>query len=74
MEAHQIGRSAQVLPPRLLLTVEDAARALSISRTSMFALIKSGQVVSVKVGVLRRVPADALTTYITELTRAHNAA
>jgi excisionase family DNA binding protein len=73
MRTHEIDQVAPV-PPRLLLTVEDAAHALSISRTSMFALIKNGQIGSVKVGHLRRIPADALTTYITELGRAHYAA
>jgi excisionase family DNA binding protein len=51
----------------MLLTVEAAAVRLSIGRTSMFALIKAGEVESVKVGHLRRVPADALTRYVQQL-------
>ncbi|MGH3517335.1 MAG: helix-turn-helix domain-containing protein [Haloechinothrix sp.] len=52
---------------RVLLTVEDAARQLSIGRTTMFALIRTGQIRTVRIGQLRRVPADALTDYVTHL-------
>lgn len=54
-------------PERVLLTVEQAALRLSISRTKMFQLIKYGEVRSVRIGRSRRVPADALTTYIERL-------
>jgi excisionase family DNA binding protein len=53
--------------PRVMLTVEEAARRLSIGRTNMFALLKTGAIESVKVGRLRRVPDDAINTYITLL-------
>jgi excisionase family DNA binding protein len=49
--------------PRVLLTAEEAAERLNIGRTTMFALIKSGAVESVKVGRLRRVPEAALAAY-----------
>lgn len=46
-------------PEPFLLTVEEAAQRLRIGRTTMFELIRTGQVKSVKVGSLRRVrPAD----------------
>lgn len=54
-------------PPRELLRVEEAAARLAIGRTYMFALLRDQLIDSVKVGRLRRVPADALTTYITRL-------
>jgi excisionase family DNA binding protein len=50
--------------PRRMLTVEQAAEALGIGRTSMFALIKSGEVKSVRIGHSRRVPADAIAAYV----------
>jgi excisionase family DNA binding protein len=53
---------------RTLLTVEAAARQLSIGRTTMYALIKSGAVLSVRVGQRRLVPADALNAYVWQLT------
>ncbi|MCA1695185.1 MAG: helix-turn-helix domain-containing protein, partial [Actinobacteria bacterium] len=37
-----------------LLTVEDAARRLSVGRTTMYALLKDGQINSVRIGRLRR--------------------
>ncbi|CAL99815.1 helix-turn-helix domain-containing protein [Saccharopolyspora erythraea] len=54
---------------RLLLTVEQAARRLSVGRTTMFKLIKSGDVDSVRIGHARRVPVEALTAYIDRLAR-----
>lgn len=54
-------------PTLVLLTVEEAARRLGIGRTTCFALIASGDLESVKVGSLRRVPADALVTYVRRL-------
>ena len=61
-------------PTRTLLSVEAAATQLSIGRTTMYALIKSGAIGSVKVGRLRRVPAEALTTYTARLIAEQNAA
>jgi excisionase family DNA binding protein len=54
-------------PARTLLTVEQAAEQLSIGRTTVYALIKSGEITSVHVGRLRRVPADALDAYVRRL-------
>ncbi|NES28957.1 helix-turn-helix domain-containing protein [Micromonospora terminaliae] len=50
-----------------MLTVEEAAQQLRIGRTQMFALIKSQQVSSVKIGRSRRVPRAALDTYVEQL-------
>lgn len=57
-------------PTLLLLTVEEAARRLGIGRTTCFALIASGEIESVKVGNLRRIPADALAVYVARLRKA----
>lgn len=67
-------RAEQPAPARELLTVEAAAARLAIGRTTMFALLRSKAVESVKVGNLRRVPADAITAYITRLATEQNAA
>lgn len=56
-------------PPRVLLTVEDAAQRLSIGRTTMYALIRDRQIRTVQIGHLRRVPHDALTDYAAGLTQ-----
>jgi excisionase family DNA binding protein len=54
--------------PRILLSVEAAAEQLSYSRTRVYALLKTGEIESVKVGRLRRIPADALAAYVNRLT------
>ena len=40
----------------------------------MYALLKNGDVASVRIGRLRRVPAEALTTYTARLIAEQNAA
>lgn len=60
--------------PRTLLTVEAAAEQLSIGRTTMYALIKAGEILTVRIGHLRRVPAVALAAYVDSLTTAATAA
>ena len=54
-------------PLPLVLTVEQAAERLGVGRTVMYALVSSGAVESVLIGRLRRVPADALVTFLDEL-------
>ena len=54
-------------PVRLLLTVEEAADRLGIGRTLMYALVKDGDIESVRIGRLRRIPADALPAYLDQL-------
>ncbi len=51
----------------LLLTVEQAAQRLGIGRTSLYALLKAGEIESVPVGRLRRVPAECLDEYVQRL-------
>jgi excisionase family DNA binding protein len=58
---------------RLLLTVVDAARRLEVSRSLMYELLAAGEIDSVHVGRLRRVPVDALTSYVARL-RANGSA
>ena len=50
--------------PGILLTVEDAAQRLRIGRTLMYGLIRSGEVESIPVGRLRRVPVECLDEYV----------
>lgn len=49
---------------RLVLTVEEAAEQLGVSRTFMFSLIRTRAVESVKIGRLRRVPLESLKAYV----------
>ncbi|GGN67113.1 hypothetical protein GCM10011579_039260 [Streptomyces albiflavescens] len=61
-------------PTLVLLTVEEAARRLGVGRTTCFKLVSTGELESVTVGRLRRVPADALPVYVATLPHAALAA
>lgn len=63
--AMEIAPLAQVTDPApVLLTVEEAARCLRIGRTTCFSLIRTGELESLTIGGLRRVPADAPAAYL----------
>ncbi len=52
---------------KLLLKPEEAAAALGIGRTQVYALIASGALASVQIGRLRRVPYSCLHRYVESL-------
>ena len=71
MQGEDVAEQGQVIPEgAILLRVEEAARRLGIARTLMFRLIKDGEVESVRVGRLRRVPVASLEEYVDRLRRA----
>jgi excisionase family DNA binding protein len=51
----------------LLFTPEHAAAKLELGRTTVYHLIATGELESVKVGRLRRVTAGALQDYVNRL-------
>ncbi len=53
--------------PELLLTIEEAAKALRIGRTHMFKLLGDGEIRSVYIGRSRRISIDALKDYVKNL-------
>jgi excisionase family DNA binding protein len=57
----------QVPVSRVLLTVQEAAERLGIGRSLMYDLLRSGEVESVRIGRLRRVPVGAVDSYATSL-------
>jgi excisionase family DNA binding protein len=61
--ARQSSKLDQLKLP-LVFTVEEAADRLGVGRTLMYSLVSSGAVESVRIGRLRRVPADALVTLL----------
>lgn len=79
----QSGRRVEAAPPddpgptgardpgrqvaRLLLSPTEAAAALGISRSKLYELMRAGSVESVRIDTARRVPADALDTYVQTL-------
>lgn len=52
--------------PDRLLSVDQAAAALSLGRSLVYAEIGAGRLRSVKVGRARRIPASAIAEYIAE--------
>ena len=61
-------------PVHLVLTIEQAARRLGIGRTLMYRLVMSGEVESVMIGRLRRVPVECLAEYVANLRTSHQSA
>ncbi len=49
---------------KLLLSVDEAAMALSVGRSLVYELVMREEIVSVKVGRLRRIPVSALQSYV----------
>src|SRR5689334_21803505 len=56
--------------PQLLVTVEEAARRLSIGRTVTYLLVLKGELPSVKIGRTRRVVVASLNDYFATLLQA----
>ena len=54
----------------LLCTVDEAGELLSIGRTSIYELMKSGRLRSVKVGSRRLIPRASLEAFVNELLEA----
>lgn len=51
----------------LLLKPEEAAEALGIARTRVYQLMRAGEIRSVKIGKVRRIPVAALHAYVERL-------
>jgi excisionase family DNA binding protein len=58
---------------KLLLTPEEAGERLGVGRTQIYALLRRGELLSVRIGRLRRIPVAALQRYVAELTAAAEA-
>jgi excisionase family DNA binding protein len=52
---------------KLLLTPEEAAHSLSISRTLLFRLLAHQEIQSIKLSGLQRIPRWALAEYVSRL-------
>jgi excisionase family DNA binding protein len=52
---------------KLLLTIPEAAATLAISRSKLYELMAAGLVRSVRIDGSRRVPVEALETYVAGL-------
>ncbi|WP_326611540.1 helix-turn-helix domain-containing protein [Streptomyces scopuliridis] len=58
-------RPAGVDTTLVALTVAEAARRIGISRTKLYEYVTSGEIASVKIGSLRRIPAEAVNDFLT---------
>ena len=56
---------------RLLLTVEEAARRLGIGRSLAWRLVRSGELPSVRLGRLVRIPEQSLTDWLKQRIRGN---
>jgi len=63
------GEAAYEVPR--LVSIKCACRILGISRTSLYALMASGQLRSVTIGRRRFVPSDAIEEFIAALPTAY---
>jgi excisionase family DNA binding protein len=52
---------------KLLLTPVEAAAVLGIGRSKLYELLQSGQLASVRIGTCRRVPAEAVHSFLLTL-------
>jgi excisionase family DNA binding protein len=53
-------------PTLVGLTVAEAARRIGIGRTKMYEFVASGEIRSVKIGTLRRIPAEAVSDFLAQ--------
>ena len=51
-------------PHRVMLTIPEAAKSLSIGRSTIYELLDRGAIESVHIGRLRRIPVDCLADFV----------
>jgi excisionase family DNA binding protein len=73
---HRLSQQPEESPltPPLLLTVEEAAEYLGVGRSTMYGLIRDGEVESIRIGRLRRIPSDALPAFLARLRESESLA
>ena len=59
--------AATITSSRLLLKVEEVAEILNVGRSTAYHLVLTGEIESITVGRLRRVPAQAVSEYVDRL-------
>ena len=64
MRSRQAGTAETAHETKLLVTVEEAAAMLSLGRTLTWALVRKGELRSIRVGKTRRVIVSSLHEYI----------
>ena len=49
---------------RLLLTVDETAKALALSRSTIYRLLKSGDLVATRIGTAVRIPESSVRRFV----------
>ncbi len=52
---------------KLLLTPEEAAKAVAVGRSKLYELLRAGEIESVRIGTSRRIPRPALEEFVGRL-------
>ena len=50
--------------PKLLLSPDEVCELIGVRRCKLFRMLKGGDIVSIKIGSLRRIPAAHLTAWV----------
>jgi excisionase family DNA binding protein len=61
--SHRADWPAGGIPP-VLLTVTQAAAVLNVSRSLLYEILRCGELESIRIGVCRRIPRDALDDWV----------
>jgi excisionase family DNA binding protein len=56
---------------RLLLTMSEAAETIGLGRSKLYELVASGEIESVRIGKARRVPVEAVESFVRRLRLEH---
>ena len=64
MEVQRLARESAAPQQKVLVSVEEAAILLSLGRTVIYALVRRGDLASIKVGRTRRIPYAALLEFV----------
>ncbi|HLL68858.1 MAG TPA: helix-turn-helix domain-containing protein [Micromonosporaceae bacterium] len=65
--AESVSRPPVEAPPKLAYRPETAAKMLDIGRTTLYSLMSSGELETIKIGRARLIPAAALDRFIERL-------
>jgi len=62
-------RAAENTMEQLLLTVDETAEALALSRSTIYRLLKSGDLVATRIGTAVRIPESSVRRFVDTRTR-----
>lgn len=49
---------------KLLLSPDETCEVLGVKRSTLFKMLEAGEIVSIKIGRLRRIPVEGIRTYV----------